>query len=523
MSTKQEKTAFISIDDWLDPNKIFNLNIAVGLMSFSTMLFHFAAVYFFTFKLGSLLLVWIFLWLWNFFAFLFDVPISILQSYFKSKTLLWFWAIAQMFAMVIFANFIFWTTDFLAWEVAWTLEWIELLWATAHFFLWDVTNWLLLLWAAVCYWFNREINDITFLSYILSEANPSQYKKIIAQKNLFFGIGSLFWLVLSWVILSYSPKLIVIYILFIVVAIAFVSLKFFDSKDKIINLADIKKYKVYFDKNWLNKAKSDLTDGFTEKKDAIVQSVKSVELKEVLWSTKYIFMKPLTLKSQMLPIWDLVRETHIAFIDIFKTLIYAKSSSLIVYWSFIMVLIFGFWDTFASTFLLEFLDQVKSGWSYILLWIIAIPAFALQDPFWRLADKVWVYRIANLWLAISGISLIIMAFFAIWEPWKLNFPVLLVLALANSVWYAICMSLSVAVFLESYNKTFALKNKLTQIDSNASAAPMKILQNLANVVWLVFGWFILWIAWYPWFFAIFGILIIMFLGWSILKGKDVKS
>ena len=520
MSTKQEKRAFISIDEWLDPNKIFNLNIAVGLMSFSTMLFHFAAVFFFTFQLGSLALVWIFLWLWNFFAFLFDVPISILQSYFKSKTLLWFWAIAQILAMVIFANFIFWATTFIASEVAWTLEWIELVWATAEFFLFDVANWLLLAFAALCYWFSREINDITFLSYILSEANPSQYKKIIAQKNLFFGVGSLLGLVLSWIILSNSPRFIVVYLLFIIVAIAFVSLKFFDSKDKIINLADVKKYKVYFDKNWLNKAKSDITDGFTETKDSLVKSVKSVELKEVLGNTKYIFMKPVRLKNQMLPLWELMKETKIAFIDIFKTLIYAKSSSLIVYWSFIMVLIFGFWDTFASTFLLEFLDQVKEGWSYILLWIIAIPAFALQDPFWKLADKVWVYKIANLWLAISGISLILMAFFSTWE---LNFVILLSLAIANSIWYAICMSLSVAVFLESYNKTYAVKNKLTQIDSNASAAPMKILQNLANVVWLVFGWLILWIAWYPWFFGIFGVFILLFLGWSIMKGKEVKS
>ena len=520
MSEKQWKRAFISIEQWLDDNKRFNLNIAVGLMSFSTMLFHFAAVYFFTFKLGSLLLVWIFLGLWNFFAFLFDVPISILQSYFKSKTLLWFWAIAQIIAMFIFANFIFGATDFISGEISWTLDQIKLIEQTLSFFLTDVTNWLLLLFAALCYWFNREINDITFLSYILSQANPSQYKTIIAQKNLFFGIGSLFWLVLSWVILAFSPKLIVIYMLFIVIAIAFVSLKFFDSKDQIINLADIKKYKVYFDKNWLNRAKSDISDSFSEKKESIVQSVKSVELKQVLWNTKYIFMKPLTLKNQMLPVWELVEQTQKAFIDILRTLVYAQSSSLIVYWSFTMVLMFGFWDTFASTFLLEFLDQVKSWWSYILLWIIAIPAFALQDPFWKLADKVWVYKIANLWLAISGISLVIMAFFATWE---LNFVMILVLAIANSIWYAICMSLSVAVFLESYNKTYALKSKLTQIDANASAAPMKILQNLANVVWLVLWGAILWIVWYAWFFWIFGMMILVFLAWSLLKGKEVRD
>jgi hypothetical protein len=48
---------------------------------------------------------------------------------------------------------------------------------------------------------------------------------------------------------------------------------------------------------------------------------------------------------------------------------------LIVYWSFIMLLTFGFWDTFASTFLIDFLNQVKPGWSFALLGLIAIPAF----------------------------------------------------------------------------------------------------------------------------------------------------
>jgi len=43
------------------------------------------------------------------------------------------------------------------------------------------------------------------------------------------------------------------------------------------------------------------------------------------------------------------------------------------------------------------------------------------------------------------------------------------------------MCLSQASFLESYNKSFAEYNNLKEIDANASAAPMKILQNLANV------------------------------------------
>lgn len=61
------------------------------------------------------------------------------------------------------------------------------------------------------------------------------------------------------------------------------------------------------------------------------------------------------------------------------------------------------------------------------------------------------------------------------------------LALINSVGYAICMGLSAATFLESYNASYAELKGLKQIDANASAAPMKILQNLANVVGLFLG------------------------------------
>ena len=42
-------------------------------------------------------------------------------------------------------------------------------------------------------------------------------------------------------------------------------------------------------------------------------------------------------------------------------------------------------------------------------------------------------------------------------------------------------------FLDLYNKVYATRLNLTEIDSNASASPMKMLQNIANVFGLVFG------------------------------------
>ncbi len=49
------------------------------------------------------------------------------------------------------------------------------------------------------------------------------------------------------------------------------------------------------------------------------------------------------------------------------------------------------------------------------------------------------------------------------------------------------MSLGQNQFLDAYNNIYAKTLNLKEIDSNASAGPMKILQNAANVIGLVLG------------------------------------
>jgi ABC-type nickel/cobalt efflux system permease component RcnA len=163
------------------------------------------------------------------------------------------------------------------------------------------------------------------------------------------------------------------------------------------------------------------------------------------------------------------------------------------------------------------LNQVKPGWSFALLGLIAIPAFWLQDFFWKLSDKMWSFKLSLIWLFLSAGSLMIMAFFA----GEKQIFIILWLAFINSVGYAICMSLAVANFLESYNTAYADRKWLSQIDANASAAPMKILQNLANVFGLFFGWLIISFIWFAGFFFTFWFLIWWFLIWSIVMKKNI--
>jgi hypothetical protein len=385
------------------------------------------------------------------------------------------------------------------------------------FFLTDAVNVILLVIAAMCYWFTKEVNDITTITYVLNHAQPNQYKTIFAKNNIFFGLGSFLWLFVSWIILtSSSPQLIIFHIIFILCMIFFVAFKFFDNDEKVININDIQKF--YLQRNTFSFQKI-WTSIWSSVSENVTSVVNRIDIKQALKNTKYLILKPSFVWSSKISTKEIIEKTSLSFKDIFETLAYSIDKHLIVYWAFIMLLTFGFWDTFASTFLIDFLHQVKPGWSFVLLGLIAIPAFWLQSIFWKLSDRVGSFKLSLFWLFLSSTSLMIMAFFA----GDKNIVIVLWLALVNSVWYAICMSLAVASFLETYNIAYADRKWLTQIDANASAAPMKILQNLANVVWLFLGWLILSLAWFAWFFFVFGLFIFWFFIWSMVMRKNINN
>lgn len=84
------------------------------------------------------------------------------------------------------------------------------------------------------------------------------------------------------------------------------------------------------------------------------------------------------------------------------------------------------------------------------------------------------------------------------------------------------MSLGQIHFLDVYNKEYAKYMNLKEIDANASAGPMKILQNLANVFGLMFGGIILGVLNYGGFFFVFGLLIIAIFVWSIRNKSQIN-
>lgn len=106
-------------------------------------------------------------------------------------------------------------------------------------------------------------------------------------------------------------------------------------------------------------------------------------------------------------------------------------------------------------------------------------------------------------LLLSGGSLVAMGIFS-----NSGIGTVLIFAVMNSLGYACGMALGQNGFLDTYNKVYAETMGLKEIDANASASPMKILQNAANVIGLVFGAMFLKILGYGGFFFLFGCIIL---------------
>ena len=493
----------ITANTALSGTRLKNFYLTHSLQGFVWMIFHFSVVYFFTFQLESIALVWVFLWLANLVSFLVDIPIGILQRYYTTRKLFTIAAIGQLIATGIFFLFIY-----NAFNTIWSVGKIIVpsgFESTVGWFFGNGVNMILVIIASIAYGVVKEINDVSTYAYTLSRSNPSEYAKVLARSNITYGLGSLAGLLLSGVILSINPTFAVIILGLLIWGLLFFTVRFFDNAEESIEAKDIISFTIAVKR--LNK--ENVTEYLTEK-------IHAVDLPQIMKNTKYIFLKPKKISNEKIQWGSIFSESKIAFRIIINVLL-SQPIHLILYWTIFMVLIFGFWDTFATTFLIDFLDSKAHHWWYAILALIAIPALWLQEVAATLAEKIGFKLIAYFWLLVSGVSLLMLGILS-----DAHIGIITLLAIINSVGYACGMALGQNEFLKSYNEIYAEHMALTEIDANASAGPIKILQNLANVIWLVCGGFILGIFWYEGFFIIFGLMVLTILWWSIKNRWEIR-
>lgn len=252
------------------------------------------------------------------------------------------------------------------------------------------------------------------------------------------------------------------------------TIEFFDNSLDSVDISDITSFRVSVER-W-NKENV---------REYITEIVAKVDLEKIVSGAKYLMLKPKQKTEGTKIPWTSVFTASKREFAIIWEICMHQPMHISLFWTITLVLTFGFWDTFASSFLLGFLDQMKPGWSYILLAMIGIPGIILQETASKIGAKIGVKTIGIIGLGLSGGSLILMGIFALGST--LSPVVILSLALINSLGYACGMSTGQNQFLDTYNRIYAEHEGLTEINANASSGPMKVIQNLANVIGLVIG------------------------------------
>lgn len=507
---------YITLDNKFDEVKrknFFNFNFVSSLV---WMCFHFTLVYFFLIKLQSPLLVWIFLWFWNFVSFLVDSPIWVIQKYFDPKKIFLFWSYLMLLVSLIFLYFIYQTSS-IDIKLDFSVEAFKILFSS-------VFNIFLLILSVSLYWVIKEIGDVTGFSYIMNNSDPSEYSNLFSIRNIYGWIWSLVWLIASWVILAFNILLAVSILVLLIIYSIYFTIKYFDNWENELNFSDLKNIKLITKEDILDK-KDDLIDSIKNYKTTILSN--KSELIEKTKNIKFLFLKPAEKKTTIN--YREIYDTTILDMKSFYNVLFLKpyNHRLLIMW--LIFTLFWFWDTFVTSFLIDFIDSVlvKSSsdlakfnlqnifTAYVFIAILAVPAYWAQIPLINLSNRIWLLKVLLAWVIVSWVSI-----FLFWVYDTLL--AILFLWILNSFWYAAGMPLSQWEFSIEYNNSYADKNNLKQIDSNASSAPIKMLSNLANVLWLVAWWILIQMFWYNWTFFVFGWIMILTFVVSIVKMKEYK-
>lgn len=90
------------------------------------------------------------------------------------------------------------------------------------------------------------------------------------------------------------------------------------------------------------------------------------------------------------------------------------------------------------------------------------------------------------------------------------------MGLLNSAGYAAGYPMSQAIFADEYSQAYAKANNTTIINADAAAAPLKILNNFANSIGLIFGGALITFFGFTGMFVIYGSLLLI---WGVISLK----
>jgi MFS family permease len=474
-------------------------------------IFHLTTVFFFGFIVGSPLLVGIFLGIGNIWSMLISVSIGTIQRHIPSKTMFAVGNTCMIMAAIVFLYLIR-TSDGLDFSLnGWILE-------ITRTFLSTGINMILLLLAGMLYGTVKEVYEITSIAYLLNHSDSSEYDSSLSKYNISMGIGSVFGVLLSIIILSFrtdSVQLILFVLIFLIICAWVFIQNYFDNDHEVFNLNTVKNL------NIVEKTKD------IEKNTVsyLRETVSTLDFQKLKGSMDYIIMKPKEITKEI--DWnEIIEKTKVEYRMLYK-LIFVKTTLVpILLWSTGSIILFGCWDTIVMTFFITFMDEslkdsgvqniIRSG--FILIGILAVPAYALQLFWIKKAKTYGKFNIIALGIFVSAGALFGLSIAGNFEN-LIGLFVVVGLGIINSTGYAASYPMSQSIFADEYNKAYSRTAESNVINADVSAAPLKILNNFANAVGLIFGGALISFVGFSGMFIVYGTAM---LAWGIMSMRKKK-
>ncbi len=261
---------------------------------------------------------------------------------------------------------------------------------------------VLLLLAGILYGTVKEVYEITSIAYLLNHSDSSEYDSSLSKYNISMGIGSVFGVLLSILVLSLrtdSIQLILFVLIFLIICAWVFIENYFDNAHEVFNINTVKSL------NIVEKTKDIEKNTVSYFKN----TVSTLDFQKLKGSMDYIIMKPKEITKDI--DWnEIVEKTKIEYRMLYK-LIFVKTTLVpILLWSTGSIILFGCWDTIVMTFFITFMDEslkdsgvqniIRSG--FILIGILAVPAYALQ-LFWIKKAKIYgKFNIITMGIFVSA-------------------------------------------------------------------------------------------------------------------------
>ena len=475
-------------------------NAVYTAMSISVLLF-------LQYAFWSLFIAWLAIAIWNSVSFFSDWFITSLQKRFHSRTLFLAWIIWMLISILFFLLFL---------------------------------NPIFVFLAAIIFSVSFDIVDITSMSYIMAKSLPANYWSNLSYKETAKWVWMIFWLLISWIILSASyfiweisdwtirmtaemlkiqntdfesslfiSQLILLAILFWLFFFAFI---LFDRKVQVLS------------KDYVIASFQELKSATTEwlRNSAILITKKTLENLET--RKNQIELKSTWEKKSVN--WKEIFSEISSWIILLKQIFINYKKNFSLFWLIIVITIFSYWDTFLWTFFPLFFTEflkVQSWWIANIPWsflslILIIPVLWFYPFFAKMGDNHWRYKFIFWWIWATAFAILLM-----WVLDYSNFTLFIILWLIVSTSYVSVMSCIKAETAWKINEFVAVESWKNEIDTNVSAWPLMMTNNFWNIIWPVLWWFFIDIIWFQWFFILFWVLLWWFFIYSFLRIKNITK